>query len=95
MEAFAEQKVPGGKLVSVRLEYGRRIKSIQILGDFFVHPEDVLYKVEKGLIGISASASKDEIAGKISKIVAMAGAEMIGVTPDAIAETIKMAVKKK
>ena len=78
----------------MKLDCGRKIKNIQILGDFFVHPEDTLYKIEKSLVGMNANASKDEIAGKISKLVVMAGAEMIGVTPDAIAETIKMAVKR-
>ena len=94
MKSFAEQKVPGGKLVSVKIEYVRKIKNIQILGDFFMHPESTVYKIEKALVGTYVGASKDEIAGKISKVVAMSGAELIGVTPDAIAETIKMAVKK-
>ncbi len=94
MEAFAEQKVPGGKLISVKLNYGRKIKSIQILGDFFLHPEDTIYKIENALVGTSISASNGEMAGKISRALAMSNAELIGVTPEAIVETIKMAVKK-
>lgn len=94
MEGFAEQKVPEGKLVSVKIQFGRKINSIQILGDFFLHPEDTIYKIEKSLIGTNVSASKDEISGKIAKVLAMSKAELIGITPEAIAETIKMAVKK-
>lgn len=94
MESFAEQKVPGGKLVSVKIEHTRKIKKVQILGDFFLHPEDTIYKMEKALVGTSVSASEDEIAGKMAKVLAMSNAELIGVTPEAIAETIKMAVKR-
>lgn len=94
MQSTAEQKVPGGKLVSVKIEYVRKIKKVQILGDFFLYPEDTIYKLEKTLVGTSISASKDEISGKITKVLAMSNAELIGVTPEAIAETIKMAVKK-
>ncbi len=94
MEGFAEQKVPGGKMVSVRLVYGPKIKNVQILGDFFLHPEDALPMIEKALVGTSPRAKKDEISGKIAKVLAMNNAELIGVTPDAIAETIRMAVKK-
>ena len=86
--------MPGGKLVSVMIEYVRKIKKVQILGDFFLHPEDTIYKIEKALAGTYVGASKDEIAGKISKVLAMNNAELIGLTPEAIAETIKMAVKK-
>lgn len=95
MESFAEQKVPGGKLVSVKIEYGRKIKSIQILGDFFLHPEETLPKIEKSLVGMRVGASKDEISGKITKLLAMSNAELIGITPDSIAEVIKIAVGKR
>ena len=94
MEGFAEQKVPGGKLVSVKVEYDEKINSVQVLGDFFLHPEDTIYKIEKAIVGTSVNADSAEIAGKISKVLAFAGAELIGVTPEAIAETVKMAVKK-
>jgi len=94
VEGFAEQKVPGGKMVSVRLVYGTKIKSVQILGDFFLHPEETLPKIERALVGTSPRAKREEISGKIARVLAMNNAELIGVTPDAIADTIMMAVKK-
>jgi hypothetical protein len=94
MRSFAEQKVRGGKLVSVELEYSDRIESVKILGDFFLYPEEVLYKIEKSLIGIDVSSTKEKISDKIGKVVSEEGAELIGMTPEAIAETIIMAVKK-
>ena len=94
MRAFAEQKIKGGKLVGVRIECGTKIEDIKILGDFFIYPEESLYKIEKALIGLSAAASNEEITKTISRAVAAEKAELIGITPEAIAETITVAVKR-
>ena len=94
MESFAEQKVTGGKLVGVKLEYSDRIECIKILGDFFLYPEESLYRIEEALLGLKIDSRKGEIVKRISKVVSENKAELIGVTPEAIAETIIMAVKK-
>ncbi len=94
MRSSAEQKIKGGKLVGVILEHGDRITSIRIIGDFFIYPEDALYKIEKALIGLSANASKGEIVKAINGAVAEEKAELIGITAEAIAETMAIAVKK-
>jgi lipoate---protein ligase len=94
MRSFAEHKIKGGKLVGIEMEYDNRIKDIKILGDFFIHPEESLYKIEKALIGLDANASREEITKAIKKIVAAEKAEMIGITPESIAETIEIAVKR-
>lgn len=94
MRSFAEQKISGGKLVSVKLEYNDKIKDVKIFGDFFLYPEEALYKIEKALVDLSINASQKEIVERISKVVAEEKAELIGVTPEAIAETISIAVKK-
>jgi lipoate-protein ligase A len=94
MEHFAEYKVPGGKLLSVRLEFGKKIEKIRIFGDFFLYPEEVINKIEKSLIGIDVNASKEKLSESISKTLADEKAEMLGVTPDAIAHTIRMAIER-
>jgi lipoate---protein ligase len=49
----AERKVPGGKLVRIKLEENEgRIASIRIEGDFFVHPEEGLAAMESSLVGM-------------------------------------------
>ncbi len=93
MEGMSKLKVPGGKLVIIKIDYTDRIKSIQILGDFFVHPEESLNMMEKLLVGIRTDASRDEIAGKIRAIAEQRNVEMIGVSPESIADAIKMAIK--
>ena len=94
MESFAEQKVTGGKLVGVQLKFSDRIESIKILGDFFLYPEESLYKIEQTLLGLYINSSEEEIVERISKVVSEEKAEMIGVTPEAIAETIIIAMRK-
>lgn len=92
MERFAEYKVPGGKLVSVKLECESRIEKIQVLGDFFLYPEKALRKIEASLIGMNKDSSEKELADEIAKVVSREDAEMIGVTPNAIAHAIRMAI---
>ena len=94
MEGAARLKVSGGKMVSVKLRYFDTIESIEILGDFFLYPESSLAKIEKGLLGIHIDASQNEIAARIAEILKDNGIELIGATPEAIAQVIKLAVKK-
>jgi len=94
MEGLARHKVPGGKLVTVKIKFGERIDSIQILGDFFLHPEDSLEKIEKSLLGMEIASSESQLSKKIKAIVESEKIEMIGVTPESIAQTIVLAVKK-
>jgi lipoate-protein ligase A len=92
MESFAEQKVKDGKLVGVKLKYDGKITGIKIIGDFFIYPEEALYKIENAIVGMSAISKKSEIAERISKVVTEEKAELIGVTPEAIADVICTAV---
>ncbi|MDE1855899.1 MAG: hypothetical protein KGH49_01545 [Candidatus Micrarchaeota archaeon] len=93
MEGSAKQKVPGGKLLTVKISYSERIESVQILGDFFLYPEDSLRYIEASITGIKTSESEAEIAKRISDAMSANGVEIIGVTAQAIAQTIRMAVK--
>ena len=93
MEGYARLKVPGEKLVIVKLEYSDRIRKVQILGDFFMHPEEALGLIESLLAGTRSAASREEIAGRIRAIADQRHVEMIGVSPESIAEAIKMAIK--
>jgi lipoate-protein ligase A len=48
----AEYKVEGGKLIKVQLEKsGNAIGKIKIMGDFFLHPEELIEEVERTLEG--------------------------------------------
>lgn len=92
MEGSAKQKVPGGKLLTVKMRYSGSIESIQLIGDFFVYPEDSLGYIEDGLRGLSTDSGEEQIAEKVSEIVRERGIEMVGITPEAIAHTIRAVV---
>lgn len=45
-------KIPEGKLVKIELEEEcGRIMKIKITGDFFMHPEEMIEKLEQSLVG--------------------------------------------
>lgn len=92
MDGYARQKVPGGKLLAVKVRYADRIQEIKITGDFFLYPEDKLSDIEAALFDAPVDATEQSIAERIRKIVDLDKIELIGVTPEAIASTIKMAV---
>ena len=93
MEGLAKQKIPGGKLVEVRVEYGERIFGVEIIGDFFMHPEEALGRIEDCLIGMRSDESESAMVEAIKKEAEDAGVEMIGISPEAIAKIIKMAIR--
>ncbi|MDE1856857.1 MAG: biotin--protein ligase [Candidatus Micrarchaeota archaeon] len=93
MEGTARQKVPGGKLLIVKLRYGSRIEGAQILGDFFLHPEESLKDIEDSLVGISYDANEEEIARVVGAVMDRERIEAIGITPEAIANSVKQAMK--
>jgi Bacterial lipoate protein ligase C-terminus len=60
-----------GKLLKINLIYDEeqnRIHSILISGDFFLHPEETLEKIERNLSG--ARADEDTIRHKVSQSLA-------------------------
>ena len=93
MEGSAKQKVPGGKLLIIKLWYSQKIERIQILGDFFAYPESAIENIENALSGISKDSSEEEIVERIMQIVKRDNVEMIGITPESIAQTIKIVTK--
>lgn len=55
-------KVSGGKLMRIKFEIDNSIiREIKITGDFFVHPEDDLMKLEKVLQGKQIDQVKQSV----------------------------------
>ena len=94
LKGFARFKVPGGKLIEVKLNYSNSIQSIQILGDFFLYPEASLKDIENSLLNLKVNESEENIARIVSNVVKNKSITLMGITPEAIAKTIKMAVDK-
>jgi lipoate-protein ligase A len=87
-------KIPGGKLVKVKLEVSSgRITKVTILGDFFLHPEETLQKIEESLIG--TIVDETSIGNIIAQTLVDSRATLIGATASDIAKTIMIAWETK
>ncbi len=89
----ARQKVKEGKLVKVEIEYDGAIRKVKITGDFFLHPEETLEKIEQSMIGWRKDATVESMAQNIRRIAQTHDAVMIGISPESLALVIKEAIK--
>ncbi|MDO8428911.1 MAG: hypothetical protein Q7S92_06910 [Candidatus Diapherotrites archaeon] len=94
MKGYAIEKVENGKLVKIKVDFDERINSIQILGDFFLHPEESIFEMEKQLKGIPSSQSQESIQLILENYLKTSHAKLIGMTAEAIARTVKKAMNE-
>ena len=86
----AEYKVEGGKLVKVQLsKKDRRIQNVKITGDFFLHPEVLIERLEKALSG--QYLDEKNIASFIAILLRKEKATLLGASPEDFARCIMMA----
>ncbi|RLI57185.1 MAG: hypothetical protein DRP09_04070 [Candidatus Thorarchaeota archaeon] len=86
----ADYKVSGGKMIRVKLDVRkRRIETIRILGDFFLHPEETINEIERALL--KAPIDRDSLVVRIEAAIRKNNAVLIGAQPDDIAIAILMA----
>ena len=93
MNGSSRLKVRGGKLIVIKVEYTDKIEAVQILGDFFLYPEEALHRIEECLVGMAAGSSAEALAESIASSAMENGVEMIGMTPRDIADAVVMAIK--
>ncbi len=87
-----EYKVPGGKLVAIDVESdGETITRAALSGDFFLDPDEALDDINRALTGQSATASADQLAGRIEASLA-SDVTMIGFTPMAVGIAVRRAL---
>lgn len=86
-----EEKIAGGKLIAIEVwtDHGV-VTRAKITGDFFLHPEETINRVERSLEGISLSAGEAEVAGRLG--LALSGSQLIGATADDFARIFRRAV---
>ena len=89
----ATEKVPGGKLVRIKVNFMNLIKDVQITGDFFLHPEECVHEIENSLKNTTIDFQQDEVVNKVNEILKKHNAELIGVHPETIAKTLKTAIE--
>lgn len=91
MFGVAESK-EGGKLLRVKVDYDSRINNVKLTGDFFVHPEDEMFKVEKLFERLPFDEKEEKLALLVRSYCTKYNVQLIGVTPEAIAATIRKAI---
>lgn len=78
-----EYKGKGSKLISLEIEWENSIiKRISIYGDFFLHPEESIFELEKNLTGREIKDVKQIIDDFFKKV------EYAGIDPDSLFEAI-------
>ena len=93
MEASARRKVPGGKLLSVRLGLnGGRVTSAELSGDFFLYPEESIAAMESMLIGVQRSIGESELASMIAEGMQRGGITAVGFTCRDLASVVREAL---
>jgi lipoate-protein ligase A len=88
MEATASRKVPGGKLLRVRVTYDDRIDALALRGDFFLEPPEALSDVEAAVVGLPADATRETIAARVAGV----DATLVGFEASDVARAVRAAV---
>lgn len=93
MQGKSILKVPGGKLLKIFLDYDDKINKIKITGDFFLHPEESLEKLEEELIGLELD--KDLLLKKIDGFLKKNNIKLFGINSENIVEGILNCLNQK
>ena len=87
---MAERKVKGGKLVRVKAAIqGGMLAEVRIEGDFFVHPEEGLAKMEAALRGLAVSDVLASSEKALSDTMERESLTVIGFAPRDVAELLE------
>jgi hypothetical protein len=94
MKGEHTEKVPGGKLVRVKIELdaNKQPVQVQVGGDFFMHPEEFVDAVEMFLLNVDADDSEQAIVSGLNQLITDKKAELVGITAESIVHAYKTAV---
>ncbi|MBA2248071.1 MAG: biotin--protein ligase [Chloroflexia bacterium] len=90
-----EHKTPGGKMVVVDLDrVDDRLRNVEVSGDFFLYPDELLTAVTSALEGLDATLDQETIADHVRRAIPE-GAEMLGTSPQGIAIAVQRALRER
>lgn len=85
-----DYKIPNGKMLKIKVSFeGELIKSIRIMGDFFLHPESTIEDIEESIVGFEVSIER--LSSEIQKVLDENNAVLIGASALDIAVAIEKA----
>lgn len=86
-------KTPGGKLVGVQFALAEgALRNVEVHGDFFLYPEDVLLLITASLEGAPADLDDAALAARIEAAIPE-GTEWLGASPEALATAVRRALE--
>lgn len=80
-------------MVKVHVNFTDIVEKAEIHGDFFLHPETVLKRIELALNGIKIDSPKEDFVELIERALKEENAQFLGITPSDAAEAIMEAIK--
>lgn len=87
-----EYKVPGGKLVVVDLDVSdQKLANVNISGDFFLDPDDALFRMRDALEGLPSETSADELV-RILNATVLPTDTLFGLTTRGVAIAVRRAL---
>ena len=86
------EKVPGGKLLRIKVEHDDKIKKVQILGDFFAHPEHSINEIESYLEGLDVDFHEQNTVNTLKRHIITNDYNLIGIDEAAIIRVLKKAI---
>lgn len=92
MLGVATEKVPGGKLVRVKVDFDSRINKVQITGDFFMHPEEMVEEIERCFTNEGVDFDNIFLKNKIEELIKKNNIMLVGVSADDIIRLVKQAM---
>lgn len=91
----AEDHLPGGKTIRVKLEYRDFIDNIEISGDLHIEPDEAIHEIERCLIDVEIESSEQGIANLIEDTLKDHHASVEGASPADIARVVKKAIAER
>ncbi len=89
--SHAERKVRGGKLLRVSVDrQADLIRSVKITGDFFIHPEEDLEKLEEAARGLPLNRP-DKLEEAFHRVVRENGTQILGFSIEDLTELMREA----
>ena len=89
----ASLKVPGGKLIRVKIAYDSCIRKAEITGDFFIHPEGGISAIESSLEGLPVDSGEVSIAAAVQSVIDENNIQAIGIDAKSVAKAVRMAMQ--
>lgn len=75
-------------MLRIKVTFGEVVESVQLTGDFFLHPEEMVTKLEESLRGLHVASSRDLFLDRLRHSIVENRVELIGVSADDIVDTL-------